>query len=88
MDGVQHVDQCIRRVGIVHDGGETFGRAHRVEASGHRVQGAQGHQYVFFLLAQQYGSAEYSQQVGGIEASDEVNGYFVVIEVEQHAFEV
>ena len=52
------------------------------------MQGAQGHQYVFFLLAQQYGSAKDGQQVGGIEASDEVNGYFVVVEVEQHAFEV
>ena len=88
VDGVQHVDQGIGRVGVVHDGGESLRRAEGVETSGYGVEGAECHQHVFFLLAQQHGGSEHRQQVACVELADEADSQFTVVEVEQHPFEV
>ena len=49
---------------------------------------AKGNEYVFLFLAKQYGSSEYSQQIGCIELADKLNSQLVIVEIEQHSFEM
>ena len=88
MNGIQHVDQSVRSVCIVHNGSNAFGRADRVEPSGYRVQSAESYEDIFFFLAQQYGCAEYGEKIVGIELADETYGQLTIVEVKQHAFKM
>ena len=82
VDGIQHIHQRIRSMGIIHNGGNALRRADRVESACYRVQSAEGNEHIFFFLSQQYGCAEYGKKVGSIELADKAYGQLMVVEVE------
>ena len=88
VDGIQHIHQRIRSMGIIHNGGNALRRADRVESACYRVQSAEGNEHIFFFLSQQYGCAEYGKKVGSIELADKAYGQLMVVKVEQHAFKM
>ena len=51
MDAVEHVRQCVRRMGIVHDCRISRWRLDRLETTGNRMQIAQHHQHFFRIFA-------------------------------------
>ena len=63
VNGVQYVDEGIRSVCIIYNGGDAFGRTYRIKAPGYRLQSTEGNQYIFLFFAEQYSCTKYRQQV-------------------------
>ena len=83
-DGVEHVGECVGRVGVVDYGCDACA-VHGLEASGHGAQGAEGAQGLVSLSAEQARGAVDGEQVGGVEASGERRVEFFAVDVQEHA---
>ena len=88
VDGVQHVLQRVRCVGIVDDGCHALSRADGFQSSGYALQRAQHDEDVFGLLAQHDGSSVDGQQVGDVELANELHAHLAAVNLQIHALEV
>ncbi len=86
-DGVEHVDERIWGVGVVHYGGHAVGAVYGLETSGHRDEAAHVDEHFLGVEAAEDGGAVDGGEVIGVEAAGEGHLHFVAVEGEQCAVE-
>ena len=84
-DGVEHIDQCVGRVGIVNNGGEALGGMQRLETSVGGMELAQLHQHFIAVDAQQNGSGSNSGEIIGVKTACEQYLNITPIELQAHS---
>ena len=88
MDGVEHILQSVRGMGIVHDSRIALLRADWIESSIHTLQRTQNDQYILRLLTEHDGSTIHGEQVAHIKLPDELYTNLLAIDIEIHSLEM
>ena len=88
VDGIQHILQRIRGMGIVDDSGIAFWRMDGLQTTVHALQRAQDDEDILRLLAQHDSCAVDGQQIAHIKLTDELYANLPAVDVEIHALEV
>src|SRR5574344_2116180 len=88
MNGIEHIFQGIRSVGIVNDCRIALRRSDGIQSAIDTLQRAENHQHILRTFPQHNSSAIYGKQIAHIEFPDELHAHLTTVNLQIHSFEM